>query len=160
MYAAGHTARSFIDVVPQLDYEASIDSEKVFTTFTNACAQAGAARCFPAGLIQGNATGSDVHLLFTSTIDVSLALCMHVSRVRLTLGRQLALKLQRVGYTGLPAQSGELKCKLHRFHLWYPSEGADERSVYSQRRCLMPSSSLYFGQRLRTSSSIPSSSRS
>ena len=101
---------SLTDIVPQLDYEALVDTEKVFTTFTNACAQAGAVRCFPAGLIQGNATGSDVHLLFASTIDVSLAFCTHVSCARLTLGQQLALRLQRVGYTGLPAQSGELKC--------------------------------------------------
>ena len=110
---------SFTNVVPQLDYEAVVDSERVFTTFTNACAQAGAAKCLPAGLIEGNATDSDIHLLFTSTIDVSPALSTYGSRVELTLGQQLALKLQRVGYTGLPAQSGELKCK-YAFRIRYP----------------------------------------
>ena len=71
---------SFFDIVPQLDYESFVDSEKVFDTFANACAQAGAAKCFPVGLIQGNATGSDVRLLFTSTIDVSRPSAAYVSR--------------------------------------------------------------------------------
>ena len=59
------------NIVPQLDYATLIDSEEAFTTFTNACAQAGAAKCPPVGMIQGNATGSDVHMLITSTVDVS-----------------------------------------------------------------------------------------
>ena len=54
----------------QLDSVTFADSEEAFNTFTNACAQAGAAKCPPAGMIQGNATGSDVHTLITSTIDV------------------------------------------------------------------------------------------
>jgi len=59
------------DIIPQLDYVALVDSEEAFTAFANACAQAGAAKCLPVGMIQGNVTGSDVHLLFISTIDVS-----------------------------------------------------------------------------------------
>ena len=62
---------SLFYVISQLDYVALTDSEEVFTTFANACAQAGAARCLPASMIRGNVTGSDVRLLFTSTIDVS-----------------------------------------------------------------------------------------
>ena len=65
---------SFFDTVPQSDYSALADSEEVFTTFATACAQAGTAKCLPVGLIQGNATGFDVRLLFTSTIDVSLVI--------------------------------------------------------------------------------------
>jgi len=59
------------DGVPQLDYETLVDTEGAFTTFVNACAQAGAVKCPPVGMIKGNATGSDVHTLITSTIDVS-----------------------------------------------------------------------------------------
>ena len=55
-----------------------IDTEEAFTIFANACAQAGAARCLPVSMIQGNATGSDVRLLFTSTIDVCSATPLNV----------------------------------------------------------------------------------
>jgi len=69
---------SLFDIVQQYDYFSSVDTEEVFTTFANACAQAGAAKCLPAGMIQGNVTGSDIRLLLTSTIDVSLATPLHV----------------------------------------------------------------------------------
>jgi len=102
---------SFPHVVPQLIYVTLIDSEEAFTTLTNACAQAGAAKCSPAGMIQGNATGSDVHTLITSTIDVSqLSTTAYCARW-LTSDQQLALRLQRAGYTGLPGHAGELKRK-------------------------------------------------
>jgi hypothetical protein len=61
-----------IDIAPQLD--SFIDTEEAFTTFVNACAQAGAAKCLPVGMINKNATGSDVRTLITSTIDVSLSI--------------------------------------------------------------------------------------
>jgi len=61
---------AFSNTAPQLDYVTLVDSENAFTTFANACAQAGAAKCPPVGMIQGNATGSDVRALITSTIDV------------------------------------------------------------------------------------------
>jgi len=70
--------RSLPNFVPQLDYVTLVDTEEAFTTFTNACAQAGAAKCPPVGMIQGNATGSDVHALITSTIDVSQPLLMWI----------------------------------------------------------------------------------
>ena len=63
----------FFDIVSQLNYMTLADSEKVFTTFANACAQAGAAKRLPASMIQGNAKGSNIRLLFTSIIDVSSA---------------------------------------------------------------------------------------
>ena len=69
---------SFLDIIPQLDYVLLVDSEKAFTTFATACAQAGPAKCLPVSLIQGNATGSDVRLLFTSTIDVSVAIPIRI----------------------------------------------------------------------------------
>jgi len=67
------------DIVPQIDYFALVDSEEALTTFVNACAQAGAVKCLPVSMIQGNATGSDIRLLFTSTIDVSLLIPMYSS---------------------------------------------------------------------------------
>ena len=67
------------DIIPQILYPAAVDTEEAFTTFVNACAQAGAAKCLPVSMIQGNATGPDVRLLFTSTIDVSLHIPMCVS---------------------------------------------------------------------------------
>jgi len=67
------------DIVQQYDYFSMVDSEKAFTSFANACAEAGAAKCLPASLIQGDATGSDIRLLFTSTIDVSLSILVYVS---------------------------------------------------------------------------------
>ena len=60
------------DIVIQLDYVILANSEEVFTTFAEACARAGAAKCLPIGLIQGNATGPDLRLLFTSIINASL----------------------------------------------------------------------------------------
>ena len=94
-----------------------IDSEEALTTFTNSCAQAGAVKCPPAGMIPGNATGSDVHTLITSTVDVSQLLTSAYCVRWLTPDQQLALKLQRVGYTGLPGQVGELKRKSCTFRL-------------------------------------------
>lgn len=72
MYATDHPTTYFplFYIVSQLDYVALVDTEKAFTAFANACAEAGAARCLPVSMIQGNATGSDIRLLFTSTIDV------------------------------------------------------------------------------------------
>ena len=70
----------FSHIVPQLLYGAFHDSEEAFTAFANACAQAGAVKCPPAGMIQGNVTGSDVHTLITSTVDVSQTLCVHIVR--------------------------------------------------------------------------------
>ena len=66
------THASFFDAVPQDSSVDLLDSEEVLTTFANACGQAGAAKCLPAGLIKGTATGPDVRTLITSTIDVSL----------------------------------------------------------------------------------------
>jgi len=65
------TYGSLSDTIPQLDYVTFVDAEEAFTVFANACAQAGPARCLPVSMIQGNATGSDIRLLITSTIDVS-----------------------------------------------------------------------------------------
>jgi hypothetical protein len=62
-----------------LDYVTLIDTEEAFTTFANACAQAGTVKCFPARMIKKKATGSDVRKLITSTIDVSLFTLMVVS---------------------------------------------------------------------------------
>jgi len=59
---------------PQLDYDTFAHSEEAFTTFANACAQAGAAKCLLVSLIKNNATGCDVRTLITSTIDVSLSI--------------------------------------------------------------------------------------
>jgi len=70
---------SLFDIVPQNSYRRGTDSEEAFTTFTNACAQASAAKCLLASMIHGNATGSDIRQLFTSTIDVSLFIPMYVS---------------------------------------------------------------------------------
>ncbi len=61
-----------IDTAPQLD--SYINTEEAFTTFVNSCAQAGAAKCLPVSMIKNNATGSDIHTLITSTIDVSLSI--------------------------------------------------------------------------------------
>jgi len=69
---------SFFNIVSQYNYVALVDSEEAFIAFTNACAQAGAAECLPVSMIQGNAAGSDVRLLFTSTIDVSSTTLMSV----------------------------------------------------------------------------------
>jgi len=74
------------DIIQQYDYFSMVDSEEAFTTFTNACAEAGAAKCLPASLIQGDATGSDIRLLFTSTIDVSLFIPMYISCEEAELG--------------------------------------------------------------------------
>jgi hypothetical protein len=60
----------FFNSVPQADYVSLLHSEDAFTVFVDACAQAGAAKCLPVGMIQGNATGSDIRTLITSTIDV------------------------------------------------------------------------------------------
>ena len=82
MYAISCSATRFlfIYIVPQADSFAIADSEEAFTTFANACAQAGAAKCLPAGMIQGSVTGSDVRQLFTSTIDVSPVTPAYISR--------------------------------------------------------------------------------
>jgi hypothetical protein len=64
------TYSSFCDPVLQLDYATLLHSEEAFTVFADACAQAGAAKCLPVSAIQGNATGSDIRTLITSTIDV------------------------------------------------------------------------------------------
>ena len=62
-----------IDTAPQLDYVTFIHTEEAFTTFVNACAQAGAAKCLLVQMIgKKKATGHDVRTLITSTIDVSL----------------------------------------------------------------------------------------
>ena len=73
MYAASYSDHPSSDTVPQLDYITLFDTEEAFTTFANACAQAGSIKCFLVRMIQGNATGSDVRTLITSTIDVSLS---------------------------------------------------------------------------------------
>ena len=70
---------SFFNTVPQLDYVSLLHTEEAFTTFVNACAQAGAIKCLPVGMIQGNATGSDVRTLITSTLDVGLFNSSHLS---------------------------------------------------------------------------------
>jgi len=108
------------DIVPQNSYLRAADSEETFTAFANACAQAGTAKCLPASMIHGNATGPDIRQLFTSTIDVSLFIPMYVSCEEAEPGPKLALKLQRIGFTELPLQSGELKCKSCTSHL-FPS---------------------------------------
>lgn len=64
---------SFFNAAPQLDYVSLIDTEKAFIIFVIACAQAGPTKCLPAGMIQGNATGSDVRKLITSTMDVNIS---------------------------------------------------------------------------------------
>jgi hypothetical protein len=64
------TYSSFCDPVLQLDYATLLHSEEAFTVFADACAQAGAAKCLPVSAIQGNATGSDIRTLITSSIDV------------------------------------------------------------------------------------------
>jgi len=79
MLSAALPLVSLFDIVPQNSYLRGADSEEAFTTFTDACAQAGAAKCHPAGMIHGNVTGSDIRQLFTSTIDVSLFITMYVS---------------------------------------------------------------------------------
>lgn len=84
-----------------LDYVTLLHTEDAFSTFANACAEAGASKCLPVGMIHKNATGSDVRALITSTID-------------------LALKLQKIGYTQLPQQAGELKASLFDI-LYFPA---------------------------------------
>jgi hypothetical protein len=66
-------------------------------------------------MINKKATGSDVRLLITSTIDVSPFTPMNHDR-RLISDEQLALRLQRIGYRELPAQVGELKGEAHTHH--------------------------------------------
>ena len=70
---------SFFNTVPQLDYVSLLHTEEAFTTFVNACAQAGVVKCLLVGMIQGNATGSDVRTLITSTLDVGLFNSSHLS---------------------------------------------------------------------------------
>ena len=72
--------RSFFatDTAPQLDYVTFLHTEEALTTFVNACAQAGATKCFPVRMIKGKATGSDVRKLITSTIDVSMFTTMYL----------------------------------------------------------------------------------
>jgi len=94
------------------DLDSFIDSEEAFTTFVNSCAQAGAAKCLPVSLIKDNATGYDVRQLITSTIDLSL-------------------KLQKIGYKQLPAQSGELRASLFGI-LHFPTtwQQASNQEIY------------------------------
>jgi len=68
-----------IDIAPQIAYDALIHSEGALTTFVNSCAQAGAVKCLLVRMIKEKATGSDVRMLITSTIDVSLSTPVYVS---------------------------------------------------------------------------------
>jgi len=79
MLSAALPLVSLFDIIPQNSYLRGADSEVTFDIFTDACAQAGAAKCYPASMIHGNVTGSDIRKLFTSTIDVSLFITMYVS---------------------------------------------------------------------------------
>ena len=150
----------FFDIVPQLNYVALADSEKGFTTFASTCAQTGAAKYLPASMIRGNATGSDIRLLFTSTIDVSSATSARVFYEEIYSGSIARFEATEGRIHRVPGTSEELGCKSYTYYLRLPSEETDTLPVHSQHHFSMLSNTLRSGQQSRTSSSTPSSSRS